>query len=148
MTEPTIVDGVLYGMDAQVAAWVQSRLKGCTGFGLSSALGIVRDGAIVGGVVFSNWHPGARDIEVSGAVGPGFRVGPAGVRRIMRYAFVQLGCGRVSIRTGKRNKAARAFAERIGFRIEGVRRAAHDGRQDQILYGLLASECRFLRKDR
>lgn len=145
---PSVHDAVLYGADFAVAAWVQDRIPGCTGFGPCSALGIVRDGALVGGVVFSGWHPGARDVEVSGAVAPGFRVGPAGMRRCLRYAFVQLGCVRITARTAKRNREARAFLDRLGFRIEGVRRAAHDGRQDQILYGLLARECRLLQEHR
>ena len=147
MTVPSIHDGVLFGADVAVAAWVQDRIPGCMGFGPCAALGIVRDGQIVGGVVFSGWHPDGRDVEVSGAVGPGFRVGRAGVRRLLRYAFVQLGCVRITARTAKRNRDARAFLDRLGFRIEGVRRAAHDGRQDQILYGLLARECRFLKEN-
>lgn len=146
MSAPVIVDGVLYGMDAAVTEWVLARIPGCTGFGPSTGLGIVRGGRIVGGVVFSNWH--GHDVSVSGAVDPGFRTSPAAVRRILAYAFGQLGCARLTIETGKKHRAARAFAERMGFRLEGVKRHGLDGRQDQIIYGLLKSECRFLRKDR
>ncbi len=148
MTTPGLYDGLAFGVDAAVAAWVRDRLPIPRDFGPCAALGVMRDGRAVGGVVFSNWHPEARDIEVSGAVDTGFRIGPAGLRRAFRYAFVQLGCNRITIRTGKRNAETRRFAERLGFKLEGKVRHGFDGRQDLLIYGLLASECRFLRKDR
>lgn len=148
VTRPSLHDGLLFGADAAAAAWVQARIPGCRDFGPCAALAVVRDREVVGGVVFSNFRPEAGDIEVSGAVAPGFRIGPAGLRRALRYAFVQLGCRRITARTGRRNAEARAFLERLGFRLEGVQRGGFDGRQAMMLYGMLKEDCRFLERDR
>ena len=144
--KPSIHDGVLFGADGPISDWVHKRLPGHPNFGPCAALGIVRDGQAVGGVVFHSYRAGAGDIEVAGAVDPGFRIGPAGLRRVLRYAFVQLGCTRVTIRTAKGNKVARRFAERLGFQLEGMLRHGFDGRQHLVVYGLLARECRFLKE--
>lgn len=138
-----MVGAVLYGADDAVTAWVHQRLPMTHGpFRDFRALGIVHDGRIVGGVVFTQWR-GLAGVEVSGAIEPGFRCSPATLRRVLAYAFGQLDCVRIGFTTGRKNKAARAFLERLGARVEGVRRRGLDGRQDAILYGLLRDECRF-----
>lgn len=154
MTGPYFVGACLFGADRQVADWVAARIPAMVAarrrFAGAAAIGIVRrdratgHAVLAGGVVFTG-HTGT-DVEVSGAVVPGFRCSPATLRLVLAYPFGQLGCERLSIATGRKNKAARAFAERLGFRIEGVRRRGLDGRQDAILYGLLREECRFLTK--
>lgn len=143
--QPCRVGSVLFGADAMVAAWVSARMpvQPHAGFGPCAALGILRDDRLMGGVVFSGFV--GHDIQVSGAVDPSFRCSPAALRLILAYPFLQLGCARLSLRTGRRNKRARAFAERLGFRIEGVVRKGLNGSQDAMLYGLLRADCRYLK---
>ncbi|MFE9259164.1 GNAT family N-acetyltransferase [Streptomyces sp. NPDC006879] len=60
-----------------------------------------------------------------------------------RWAFTELGCGRVEWRAEAGNEASRAVAERIGFRFEGTLRGALEHRgttRDCWVGGLLPSD--------
>ena len=61
--------------------------------------------------------------------------------------FVEFGLVRVSCHIAKGNRHARQFVERLGWKLEGVKRRGFDGRLDACIYGMLATECRWLRKD-
>lgn len=51
-----------------MAAWVANRIDECDrGFGECQALGVIREGEIVAGLVFHNWQPQWGTIEISGA---------------------------------------------------------------------------------
>lgn len=141
-------DAVLYGADDLVLAFMRDRLPFVKNWGPCVALGVVRGPSLIGGVVFSNHHPEAKDLEMSMAFDTAAWWRPRTMARILAYPFVQLGCERLTLRIGKSNKAARTAALKTGFKLEGVRRRAHDGRQDQIIYGLLKGECRFVKKER
>lgn len=142
---PAIVDGILYGMDDKVLDFVRDWLP--RDMGPCVALGIMRNGVMIGGVVYHAYYPEAKDIEASAAFSTSAWFRPRTTRALFAYPFEQLGCERLTLRTPRKNKAARRFAEHAGFKLEGVRRRAHDGRQDQMIYGLLKSECRYLGKD-
>lgn len=104
-----------------------------------SALGIVRRGRLVAGVVFHNYRPGI-DIEVSiAAVHPSWAL-PQTMQRLFDYPFVQLGVPRLSCIIGRKNKRCRKFAEGFGWRLEGVSRKNYDGKQDACIYGMFKSE--------
>jgi len=55
---------------------------------------------------------------------------------IVRYAFEQLQCKRITGTILKSNKKSRRFAHQFGARLEGVMRDAHD-QGDVCIYGLL-----------
>lgn len=144
MQQPTVLDAVLYGAQEPVLAFMREHLP-CQDYGACLALGLVRDGAIVGGIVWNNWQPGV-DIEISTAITTAWWARPRTVQRIFHYPFVHLGLPRITSRVARKHKSARTLNERLGFRLEGVKRRGLDGRQDQILYGMLRDECRFLKK--
>ena len=65
------------------------------------------------------------------------------VTAVLDHAFGPLGLHRVELRTNPTNKRSRSVAQRLGFTLEGVLREAAafpDGRRDDMVYGLLASE--------
>jgi ribosomal-protein-serine acetyltransferase len=65
------------------------------------------------------------------------------VRAVLGHAFGPLGLQRVELRTTPANQRSRGVAGRLGFTQEGVLRCAAafpGGRQDELVYGLLASE--------
>lgn len=108
-----------------------------------AAIGVMRDGVIVGGIVYHDYRPQDGDIQISVAATSARWLTRGVLRAIHRYPFVQLECARVTARTRKNNKRARSALERLGFRMEGMQRKAMQGR-DAVLYGLLASECKHL----
>jgi ribosomal-protein-serine acetyltransferase len=65
------------------------------------------------------------------------------VTAVLDHVFGPLGVQRVELRTTPANQRSRRLAERLGFTQEGVLRSAAalpGGRQDEVVYGLLASE--------
>jgi RimJ/RimL family protein N-acetyltransferase len=157
---PVLVGSLLYGADEAVADYVAKHAPSVDerGFGVRdpitgqlpyAAIGVVRNGAIVGGAVFHGFYTFRSvpvDIEMSSAFEP--RSGWCTrnvIRGLSEYPFIQLGCRRVTARTARSNKAARRTLEAIGFKLEGIARKAIDGFEDAMLYGLLQAECHWLK---
>jgi RimJ/RimL family protein N-acetyltransferase len=138
---PVIVGSILVGADEMVAAMVAARIPNIS-FGEYTALGVVRHGKLVGGVVYHNYVE--HDIQVSIAV-DGATFMPW--RGLFAYPFEQLGCSRITAMIGRKNKKSRKMCELLGFRLEGVHPKGLDGTQDAMSYGLLKEHCRWI-KDR
>jgi len=96
----------------------------------------------IGGVVITNFRE--YDCEISCAAETSLAWSEDVMRAVFRYTFWQLGCVRCTSITKKGNKRARGFLEALGFVLEGNLRKAYDGKHDALIYGLLASECRYL----
>jgi hypothetical protein len=140
-----IEGGVLYGADEAVAAMVAERLPhvGEKGFGPCAALGVVRRGDLVGGVVFSMFR--GHDVQVHMAFDRADWAFPSTLRRLYAYPFTQLGCIRMTAPIGRKNKAMRKLAEYLGFELEGVMRKGLSPSEDLCLYGQLAKNCRWVK---
>lgn len=128
------------GYDAEVAAYVASRIPGLDAFGPCAALGVVAtDGKLVGGVVFHDYQPQWGNIQVSFAGERADWLTPRLIRAIMSYAFNQVGVNRITCLTPKRNRRARQFLQKFGFFHEGTIRKGF-GTDDCIVSGLLRAE--------
>jgi RimJ/RimL family protein N-acetyltransferase len=138
-----IVGSVLFGADEIVLPLVKSRLP--IEFGPCVALGVVRRGALIGGVVYHGYRPDDGDINVSAAFDRPDWAYPQTLRTLFAYPFVQLGCERITAVVARKNKRSRKLIEGLGFKLEGVARRAFGRKDDAILYGLLRRDCRFLR---
>lgn len=141
---PHVEDGVLFNADGPVLAFMADHLPSVREWGPCSTLGILRDGALIGGVVFNNYYPELGDVEISAAFATGAWFRPRTLCRVFAYPFVDLGCQRLTDHVPRKLKAARRFAEKAGFRLEGVKRRAAANGSDLMLYGLLKEDCRFL----
>ncbi len=139
-----MVGPVLYGADEEVAAMVAARIPHARdGFGQSyNALGVVRKGILLGGVVYHNYR--GHDIEVSAAFDSPRYASRETLRQFFSYPFIQLRCRRITTITARNNKRARRMDEYMGFKLEGVARKALDGEQDAMVYGMLREECRWI----
>ena len=65
------------------------------------------------------------------------------VRALCNYAFIDLHLNRIEICAAVDNKKSRAIPERLGFKLEGIRRSAewvNDRFVDHCIYGMLAEE--------
>jgi RimJ/RimL family protein N-acetyltransferase len=119
-----------------------------------NALGVVRKSAasedvyeLIGGVIYHNYRPHAKDIEITAAFTSSRWCLPDTMRQLLDFPIRQLGCTRFTMRTSKkRNKPARRFAEHLGFIVEGTQRRGWDGKNDLILYGLLLDQFEWLKK--
>ena len=92
--------------------------------------------------------PYSRSGEIGDRIDGGYEgrgLASRAVAAVLDHAFGALGIERVSLHTEPANQRSRALARRLGFVEEGLLRqglAFPDGRRDEVVYGLLASEWR------
>jgi len=142
-SKPYIIGSILFGADEFVSNLVASRIKHMQApFGPCTALGIVRGGNLIGGVVYHNFR--GHDIEASIAID---RAAFLPWRALFAYPFEQLGCTRLTAFTGRKNKKARKLLENLGFRLEGVHARGLDGITDAMSYGMLRDDCRWIKRN-
>ena len=134
---------LVLGQDAAVADWVARRIPQVgsgAAFGPCAAIGVAGgEGGLIGGVVFSNWRPACRSIEVSFASETPRWLTRRLLGAILAYPFAQLGCERLTAVTPRRAKAARRFLDGFGFKREGLVRKGF-GDDDAVISGMLRRE--------
>lgn len=128
---------------ANVCAWVSERIPQMGGGYFDQyAIGIgvaSNDGGALGGVVFHDYQPRARNIEVSFASDGPRWLSRAMISGILAFPFDQLQLNRITTLTPRLNVPARRFVELFGFKREGVIRQGF-GDDDMIVSGMLRSE--------
>jgi RimJ/RimL family protein N-acetyltransferase len=136
---------VVYGEDARVCDWVAPRV-GEESFATHHdpvGIGLEQDGELIAGVVF-NYYTGP-SIQIHVAAEPTKKwLTREYLFKVFAYPFLQLQCKRVTGLVRSDNLPAQKFDEHLGFRREGVIRQGCTDGTDLILYGMLATECRFL----
>jgi RimJ/RimL family protein N-acetyltransferase len=131
----------------QIANFVAKQIRGLRSykdFGEFTAVGFLADGRLIGGAVFTGYT--GHDITIT--------VGGTSHRWINRTVFAHLaelvfrrwGCLRLTAVCARPAKRARKFAEKAGFKEEGVTRKGFDGKYDAVRYGMLKRECRWLKE--
>lgn len=134
---------IVFGADREIAQWVGDRL----GLDLSRdsvALGIVRRGKLVAGVVYNNYRAG--NIEMTIASDSPMWATRQALAVLFRYPFHQLKCRRVTAVTKATNQPVRAFLCRLGFQQEGILRLGFED-DDAAVFGMLRSECKWLAEE-
>lgn len=109
------------------------------GFGLCPpyvAVGIEKDGKIVGGALLNHFE--GADVHVTLA-GSGWTAGF--VRAVGSYVYDTLGCERMTAVTGCATVAG--YARRLGGQIEGCMRSHFGPGKDGIIVGILREEWRY-----
>lgn len=124
--------------DAEVAKIVGARLDRVI-VPPYTAMGVLRNGRLTGGIIFSNFNK--YDIELTIA---GINGAPKGYyKAVAIYIFAQLKCVRVTMTVRSKDLRTIAIARRFGFKIEGVKRRQF-GDDDGVIFGMLVSECPWL----
>lgn len=98
-----------------IAKWVQGQIPGCFPFNRPTSIGFVEDGEIIAGVVYTNWSPTARVIEMSAAATSPTWITPKSIKAMFKYPFDQLDCQMVVLRVSERNERMVDIAKRFGF---------------------------------
>jgi len=126
-----------------IGPWVASRIEGMTYYpGTSSAIGRVKDGKIVAGVLYQD-HNGPN-------VFAHIAVEPGGMNRkflsiIFDYPFNQLKVKRITGVVASSNAAARKLDEHLGFELEAILQDAHP-EGDLCVYKMTADKCRWIKE--
>ena len=130
----------LFGYDREVTEWVRQRLDN-SHFGPATAIGLVKDGKIIAGVVYHNYR--LNGLEMSIATEDRHWATKQTLRTFFAYPFNQLNCERVTALVSEDNIKSRDMVNRLGFIKEGVLRKAFNGRNIHI-YGMLKDECKWI----
>lgn len=128
----------------EVVAFVSEKIYGKDRFPDDSpSIGVIEDGEIVGGVVYSMYTGNGIMMNVA-SNGTKRWMCREFLRAAFAYPFKQLGCTRVSGLVRVDNLAAQKYDEHLGFVREGLIREGDDDGTDLIMYGMLRRECRWL----
>lgn len=136
---------IVWDQPEQVMQFVATR-TGEDAYRDFSAIGLERDGELVAGVVYQLYTGtgGSMLMHVASNESRHWMT-PAYLAACFRYPFVQMRCRRVTGLVRADNAVAQRFDEHLGFRREGLLREGCTDGVDMIIYGMLASECRFLK---
>ena len=135
---------LVFGHDKEIAEFVRQRIPNMgTGFGDCTAIGVIRNKKLLGGVVYHEHQPQYKTIMVSYAFDSPAWAMPAVLGSICAYPFIQLGCNRMTTLVPKKNKRSRRFIEGTGFKLEGCIRKGY-GNDDMMIYGMMARHCRWI----
>ena len=115
---------------------------------------VVLDNKFVGGVGFNELNLRHKSTEIGywlakEAQGKGIMTKCC--RVLFNYAFNDLGLNRIQINCNVENVKSRAIPERLGFRLEGIRRQCEwlNGEfRDWAVYAMLAEEWREMRNEK
>lgn len=114
---------LLYGRDAEIAAWVDARIEISTGngFGPCAGIGVVSDGGTLwAGVVFHDYQPAFRTIQVTMASASPMWARRDVIRGLLSYPFVQLNAFKVWAAVMLGNDHGIETFRHIGFKREAV----------------------------
>ena len=103
------------GFNREVADWVEANIEGCRPFHNPTSIGVVSDGELIAGVVYTNWEPNFGVIEMSAAAKSARWLSPKTLKAIFEYPFEQLGCQMVVLRVSENNSRMIRIAKRFGF---------------------------------
>lgn len=125
-----------------VVKYLTERVRDFESYGVYAAMASIDCNRIIGAVVYQNYR--STDIEMVCAGEPGW-LNRSALRAYFSYPYVQLKCRRTTVVCHRKNKHARAFVERLGWRLEGVHRKAMPDGGDAISYGMLREDCPWIK---
>jgi len=135
---------VIWDQPVRVGEWVSQRIGGEFNELLATAIGMERDGELIGGVIFDNYA--GRSIAMHVAGEGGHWLTREFLRAVFGYAFNQLKVRKVLGYVDSTNEQARRFDEHIGFHLEHViTDAGKVG--DLCIYSMTPEKCRWLNQN-
>lgn len=100
--------------DKRIDQWVASKLN-LRPWHDSYSIANVKDDYILGAAIFHNWYPEYGTVEISAASEKRSWLSKAMLKAIADYAFGNLECQCVVLRTPETNYEALSLADRLGF---------------------------------
>ena len=137
-------DRFIYGRDKKLASWAAAQIRAGGGFPRDvRAVGVERGGELI---AVALWHTlSVRNCMMSIATNRSKRCASREfLFRSFAYPFLQLDLPRVTCILDEGNGDSVRLAQHLGFKLEGrLRRAAPEGRDD-LVFGMLREECRWI----
>lgn len=130
---------LVYGHDAEVADFLSDKL-GMTFVPPYVCIGVVRNGRLIGGILYNGYQGSNVDVTVWGPRAFGRDTILIG----FHYAFEQLKCERITVRTKRSNKLMQKIAPKLGLKFECVSPRFFGRNEDAIVYRVFRDECRWM----
>lgn len=123
-----------------VGPWVCEKAGGTWQPNRGTAIGLLKDGQLVAGVLYEDWNGANLMCHIRGENGWANR---EFLRLMFDYPFNQVKAKRLTAPIQSTNKVAIKFVQKLGFSLECVlSQATPDG--DMHLYRLFREECKYL----
>ena len=132
---------LIIGADDYLKGWA-AKIIGIDGFGPSTAIGVERDGKIICAAVYHDFRDG--QIEASIAASSRRWANRSVLHALFAYPFNQIGANRILVQCSEANDKAMKMNKQLGFTQEGRLRQLYPP-HDAILWGMLRSECKWLK---
>lgn len=129
-------------IDPRVPDWVAAHIPDfgpASNFGPCIGLGVGMGGVLIAGVVYSDFQPCYRSVQLSMAATSPAWARRTTIRALLNYPFKQLGVGRVTTLTRASNERAIRLNVGLGFAREGIIREGY-GNDDMVVMGLLRKD--------
>lgn len=136
------MDRIITDQTGLVGKWVFNRCGGVYTVGDSVAIGLEREGQIIGGVVYDHYNINSIVMNVAGE---GNWLNREFLWFAFYYPFEQLKVKKIIGLVDSSNLKARRFDEHLGFVLE---HCIVDGGQqeDQLIYSMTRNQCRWLER--
>ena len=130
----------------EVQAFLNEKIGRGLPWGQYATLAIVRDGELLAGVLYNNFVGTSVSMTVA-ARSRVYWLTPEVLFHLSYYPFVQLDVNRVTCSIREDNWESQRVCSHAGFTLEGRLREALPGAKDELVYGMLKRECKWLSKD-
>jgi RimJ/RimL family protein N-acetyltransferase len=107
-----------------------------------TAIGLERDGELIGGVVYDSYSGPNIFMHIAGIAGTTWLTRNF-LRAMFHYPFVQLGVDRITGPVSSCNPAAARLGRHLGFTHEATLKGAVTG-GDLLLFAMWKRDCRFI----
>ena len=111
-----------------------------------TALGLIRDGRLVAGVIYNCFEGLNVNMHIGAEEGSRWMTAQF-LYAAFDYPFNQMKKRRVSACINSNRRKAISFVENLGFEYEGRRKHYYEN-GDMVLYGMLKEKCRFIRHEK
>lgn len=136
---------LLYGADKDLCQWASNIIFGVPDAwdDNARAIGVVHKGNLIAAVVYTQYQKNHL-IEMSVASIDKRWATRHNLRAFFSYPFIDLMVKRVQTLCSANRRDIIMFNERLGFKQEGLHRAAWHDFTDAVSFGMLKQECRWL----
>lgn len=138
------MDTLVFDQKEAIGAWVAQQVGQTCEWGSFYALGVVRDGEIIAGVVFNNFNGANATCHI--AVSRFSRAMPLLIEHSCKYAFDFCKLKRLTGMVPSNEPKILAFDKHLGFEEEFVMKDGAPGADMHVLV-MWPDKCRWLRKE-
>lgn len=133
---------LIFNDKERVGAWVAEQVEQTASWGSFYAMGVERDGEIIGGIVVNNYNGSNATGHI--AFDRPCREMPALVAALFDYAFRQCGLRRFTAMIPESRRKAVNFVQKVGFELEFIMRAGAPDGEDMLVFVMWPEKCRWL----